>query len=283
MAATTNLEWMLYHLLARDWVNEPRVTFHIAEGLLLYLQVGKFTLRCMHGDRIDYKGGILGLSTPVIKAVMKMNQTKYADLTLMGHYHSAYDFGNVIAATDSVTATLFLKGRQEIPTGTPGTEGTLTALTGYAVDPMALDSRIRQGTEGTVTWQGATHVFEVLGRNVIYGDDGFISTTLTAERGDDITILTETGRVCLTLFDPYHFEGDTSANDGRLTAMMPGRIVKLMAAAGDKVSKGQPLIIMEAMKMEHTIVSPRDGVVERVAFQVGEMVPADAVLFAFTE
>jgi hypothetical protein len=98
-------------------------------------------------------------------------------------------FGNVIAATETVTATLFLKGRQEIPTGTPGTEGTLTTLSGYAVDPMALDTRIRQGTEGTVTWQGATHIFEVLGRNVIYGDDGFISTTLTAERGDDITIL----------------------------------------------------------------------------------------------
>lgn len=96
MAATTNLEWMLYHLLARDWANEPRVQFHIAEGLILYLQVGKFTLRCLHGDRIDYKGGILGLSTPVIKAAMKMNQTKFADLTLMGHYHSAYDFGNVI-------------------------------------------------------------------------------------------------------------------------------------------------------------------------------------------
>ena len=97
--------------------------------------------------------------------------------------------GNVVAATESVTATLFLKGRQEIPTGTPGTEGTLTVLTGYAVDPMALDTRIRQGTEGTITWQGAVHIFEVLGRNVIYGDDGFISTTLTAERGDDITIL----------------------------------------------------------------------------------------------
>ena len=96
MAATTNLEWMLYHLLARDWAHEPRVQFHIAEGLLMYLQVGKFTIRCMHGDRIDYKGGILGLSVPVIKAVMKMNQTKFADLTLMGHYHSAYDFGNVI-------------------------------------------------------------------------------------------------------------------------------------------------------------------------------------------
>jgi 3-methylcrotonyl-CoA carboxylase alpha subunit len=113
--------------------------------------------------------------------------------------------------------------------------------------------------------------------------DGSGKTLRFVQAGDDITILTETGRVCLTLFDPYHFEGDTSANDGRLTAMMPGRIVKLMAAAGDKVSKGQPLIIMEAMKMEHTIVSPRDGVVERVAFHVGEMVPADAVLFAFAE
>ena len=113
--------------------------------------------------------------------------------------------------------------------------------------------------------------------------DGSGKTCRFVQAGDNITILTESGRVALTLFDPYHFEGDTSVNDGRLTAMMPGRIVKLMAAAGDKVSKGQPLIIMEAMKMEHTIVSPRDGVVERVAFQVGEMVPADAVLFAFAD
>jgi 3-methylcrotonyl-CoA carboxylase alpha subunit len=113
--------------------------------------------------------------------------------------------------------------------------------------------------------------------------DGRGQTCRFVQAGEDITILTESGRVALTLFDPYHFEGDTSLNDGRLTAMMPGRIVKLMAAAGDKVSKGQPLIIMEAMKMEHTIVSPRDGVIERVAFQVGEMVPADAVLFAFAE
>jgi multidrug efflux pump subunit AcrA (membrane-fusion protein) len=40
---------------------------------------------------------------------------------------------------------------------------------------------------------------------------------------------------------------------------------------------------MEARKMEHTIVSPREGVVERVAFKVGDMVRAHAVLFAFVE
>jgi 3-methylcrotonyl-CoA carboxylase alpha subunit len=65
--------------------------------------------------------------------------------------------------------------------------------------------------------------------------------------------------------------------------MMPGRVVKVMVSAADSVKKGQPLIIMEAMKMEHTIVSPKDGVVARVAFAAGAMVPADAVLFEFED
>ena len=64
---------------------------------------------------------------------------------------------------------------------------------------------------------------------------------------------------------------------------MPGRVVKLMARAGDAVKKGQALMILEAMKMEHTITSPRDGIIERVAFQENQLVPADAVLFAFRE
>jgi 3-methylcrotonyl-CoA carboxylase alpha subunit len=63
---------------------------------------------------------------------------------------------------------------------------------------------------------------------------------------------------------------------------MPGRVVKLMTKA-ETGKKGQSLLILEAMKMEHTIVSPRDGVIERVAFQENQLVPADAVLFAFRE
>ncbi len=113
--------------------------------------------------------------------------------------------------------------------------------------------------------------------------NGIGKTARVIQAGDDISVLTDTSRAYLTEFDPYHFAADDAGNEGRLTAMMPGRVVKVIASAGDKVAKGQPLIIMEAMKMEHTIVSPRDGVVERVAFAVGEMVPADAVLFAFTE
>ncbi len=110
---------------------------------------------------------------------------------------------------------------------------------------------------------------------------GYRATVLAHE--EQFSVLLASTRHHLRLVDPFHFEASGETNDGRLTAMMPGRVVKVMAGAGDTVKKGQALIIMEAMKMEHTILSPREGVVERVAFKVGDMVPADAVLFAFEE
>ncbi len=101
--------------------------------------------------------------------------------------------------------------------------------------------------------------------------------------GDALTATTPRGRHDLELVDPFHYEPADSLPDARLTALMPGRVAKVMAAAGDAVKKGQALMILEAMKMEHTIVSPRDGVIERVAFAENQLVPADAVLFAFRE
>ncbi|HET9651224.1 MAG TPA: biotin carboxylase N-terminal domain-containing protein [Usitatibacter sp.] len=101
--------------------------------------------------------------------------------------------------------------------------------------------------------------------------------------GERLCAVTPRGRFELELVDPFHYEPADTLPDARLTALMPGRVVKLMANAGDSVTKGQPLLILEAMKMEHTIVSPRDGVIERAAFAEGELVPADALLFAFRD
>jgi len=101
--------------------------------------------------------------------------------------------------------------------------------------------------------------------------------------GDDLTVVTPQGRFELGLVDPFHYEPAEALPDARLTALMPGRVVKVMAAQGDAVKKGQPLMILEAMKMEHTIVSPRDGVIERTAFAENDMVPADAVLFSYRD
>ena len=101
--------------------------------------------------------------------------------------------------------------------------------------------------------------------------------------GERISAVVPQGRFELELVDPFHYEPPEALPDARLTALMPGRVVKTLAKAGDAVRKGQALMILEAMKMEHTIVSPRDGVVERVAFAENELVPADAVLLAFRE
>ncbi len=104
-----------------------------------------------------------------------------------------------------------------------------------------------------------------------------------ARLGATLSAVTPQGRYDLELVDPFHYEPADSLPDARLTALMPGRVVKLMAKSGDTVKKGQALMILEAMKMEHTIVSPRDGVIDRAAFRENDLVPADAVLFAFKE
>jgi len=53
---------------------------------------------------------------------------------------------------------------------------------------------------------------------------------------------------------------------------MPGKVVSFAVKAGDKVSRGQPLAVMEAMKMEHTIAAPADGTVDELMFAPGEQV-----------
>ncbi|MDX1430935.1 MAG: acetyl/propionyl/methylcrotonyl-CoA carboxylase subunit alpha [Gammaproteobacteria bacterium] len=65
---------------------------------------------------------------------------------------------------------------------------------------------------------------------------------------------------------------------GQLAAPMPGRVIAVLVAAGDRVARGEPLLVMEAMKMEHTIVAPADGTVSKVAFAKGDLVAEGAEL-----
>jgi 3-methylcrotonyl-CoA carboxylase alpha subunit len=104
-----------------------------------------------------------------------------------------------------------------------------------------------------------------------------------ARLGGRFSATTPHGRYELELVDPFHYEPADALPDARLTSLMPGRVVKVLARPGERVKKGQALMILEAMKMEHTIVSPREGVIERVAFAEDQLVPADAVLVAFRE
>ena len=71
-------------------------------------------------------------------------------------------------------------------------------------------------------------------------------------------------------------------HDGDLLAPMPGRVRRTLVAAGDTVSRGQVVIILEAMKMEHAIRAPRDGVVTRLTHAEGDLVDAGAALAEVT-
>ena len=75
----------------------------------------------------------------------------------------------------------------------------------------------------------------------------------------------------LALRDDLH-ELESDAHSGSLAAPMPGKVVAVLVQKGARVEKGTPLVILEAMKMEHTITAPRAGIVAEIRFTAGEQV-----------
>jgi 3-methylcrotonyl-CoA carboxylase alpha subunit len=71
--------------------------------------------------------------------------------------------------------------------------------------------------------------------------------------------------------------------DASMSAPMPGLVLKILVRPGDVVAKGAPLLILEAMKMEHQIVAPRDGEIAAVNCREGELVQSGVELVALKE
>jgi 3-methylcrotonyl-CoA carboxylase alpha subunit len=82
--------------------------------------------------------------------------------------------------------------------------------------------------------------------------------------------------------DPIAHAGEGDVDEGRLTAPMPGKIIALLVNTGERVERGAPLLIMEAMKMEHTISAPSDGTVSEVLYAVGDQVDEGAQLLSLS-
>ena len=99
--------------------------------------------------------------------------------------------------------------------------------------------------------------------------------------GNEVHVFHAGKHTALTRFDPLAHAGDEDEG-GSLAAPMPGKVVALLAKPGVKVTKGTPLLVMEAMKMEHTITAPGDGTVEAFHFAAGDQVAEGAALLAFT-
>jgi 3-methylcrotonyl-CoA carboxylase alpha subunit len=97
-------------------------------------------------------------------------------------------------------------------------------------------------------------------------------------RGETVHVFTPRGATQIVVVDQLAHAGDHQAEGGRLTAPMPGKVVSFSVRAGDKVAKGQALAVMEAMKMEHTIAAPADGVVQELLYAPGDQVAEGAEL-----
>ena len=97
-------------------------------------------------------------------------------------------------------------------------------------------------------------------------------------RGEMVHIFARQGATQITVIDQLAHAGEAHGEAGRLTAPMPGKVVSFSVKAGDTVSKGQALAVMEAMKMEHTIAAPADGVVQEILYAAGDQVAEGAEL-----
>ncbi len=112
---------------------------------------------------------------------------------------------------------------------------------------------------------------------VVLAVDGVERPFEVASYGEDVFVDSPLGPVRFAALPRF---GDTAADaaQGSLLAPMPGSVVRVAGEVGDTVTAGQPLIWLEAMKMEHTVASPADGVLVELNVAAGQQVEVGAVL-----
>ncbi|MDQ2729429.1 MAG: acetyl/propionyl-CoA carboxylase subunit alpha, partial [Actinomycetota bacterium] len=126
------------------------------------------------------------------------------------------------------------------------------------------------GRSGRAAWAGPGRLGVVL--------DGTARTWTVAGDGEDRFLACDghTWRVRRHVLDAA--AGAVEGAGGPVTSPMPGTVLSVSVAKGDSVVVGSPLVIVEAMKMEHTVVAPVDGAVTELRVSAGQAVALDEVL-----
>jgi len=146
-----------------------------------------------------------------------------------------------------------------------------TAVLRYLADGV-LQLAVGEGDDavsGTLAWRAEGNELHVS----FAEQTARVQVFLEAQAHEEVAhVFAPQGATRITVVDALAHAGDTQEAGGRLTAPMPGKVVSFAVAAGDKVKAGQPLAVMEAMKMEHTIAAPADGEVLELLYAPGDQV-----------
>ena len=146
-----------------------------------------------------------------------------------------------------------------------------------------VDVSVRGGPDGATTGTPAYGVRLPSGRETSVrgepgGDrrwfvdiDGTRQAVTVVAHGENLTVFRDGRRREFTRHDPGAATGGLEMAGG-LTAPMPGRIVSILVEPGELVHEGQAVLVLEAMKMEHTLTAPADGTVEEIRFAPGDLV-----------
>jgi len=118
------------------------------------------------------------------------------------------------------------------------------------------------------------------GRIMVHTPDGRSRIAHSAKVGDVWWVHLDGHTFCIEKTEAGSADGDS---EGSMTAPMPGKILEVKVADGQTVEAGELLLVMEAMKMEHRIVAPTDGVVTKVNFSMGDQVQQGDVLVEMGE
>ena len=160
----------------------------------------------------------------------------------------------------------------------------LGGLDGMTLGLLAPDfRRVRARRRGTVV-EISGEGLDARG-SVVAGEHDTVTVDCDGQRRE-VTVVAHGTRLVVTdgtthelrIVHPWPFETGVDDVDTHPASPLPGRVVALLVAAGDGVVAGQALVVVEGMKMQHTVRAGRDGQVARVRVAAGDQVEADAVL-----
>jgi len=171
------------------------------------------------------------------------------------------------------------------------------SMGGWRMDGAAARSLSLQLGETTklvrVTMQAGECILELDGHTAVLrswqreGDefrfdiDGVHVTASVIRHAQQLDIFVDGTHYGFKVVDPRDIVSDSSAGHGGLRSPMPGKVVAVLVSPKERVAKGAPLLVLEAMKMEHTIVAPSAGVVVAIHYAAGEQVVEGVQLAEF--